>query len=147
MQNQTQRCLFPIFLHPESQKCMKFQWRGQLFQFLCLCSGLGNDKTDKVDGAANNLFRRYFNYGGFNRGIDSGSRQSDLCSTRFGFLDKHKNISFGALSNFRASRYGNKFKRNDFDTSRGEKEQNRGTASISIEDTKSDYQRVASGYT
>ena len=35
---------FSVPLHPESQKFVRFQWKGQLFQFLCLCFGLGTAK-------------------------------------------------------------------------------------------------------
>lgn len=53
------------------------------------------DKTEKVDSANNDNFRQYFNYVSLNkRGIDNNSRESDLCSKEFGFLDKHTKISF-----------------------------------------------------
>ena len=32
---------FNIPLHPETQKYVRFQWKGNLYQFLCLCFGLG----------------------------------------------------------------------------------------------------------
>ena len=32
---------FSVPLHPKSQKFVRVQWKGQLFQFLCLCFGLG----------------------------------------------------------------------------------------------------------
>ena len=32
---------FSIPLYPETQKYVRFQWQGNLYQFLCLCFGLG----------------------------------------------------------------------------------------------------------
>ena len=32
---------FSIPLHPETQKYVRFQWKGNLYQFLCLYFGLG----------------------------------------------------------------------------------------------------------
>ena len=40
-------------------------------------------------------------------------------SPRFGVSNKHQKVSFVALSKLRVSRSGNKFKGNDFSTSRG----------------------------
>ena len=33
---------FSIPLHLETQKYVRFQWKGNLYQFLCLCFGLGS---------------------------------------------------------------------------------------------------------
>ena len=41
MQILSQDAYFSVLLHPESQKFVRFQWKGQLFQFLCLCFDLG----------------------------------------------------------------------------------------------------------
>lgn len=68
-----------------------------------------NSSIKKVDGATNKNSRRYFNYGNFDRVIDNGSRLSDVSSTKFPFLDKHEEISFETMSNFKVSRCGNKF--------------------------------------
>lgn len=37
---------FLVHLHPESQKFGRFQWKGQLFQLLCLCFCL--DRAPKI---------------------------------------------------------------------------------------------------
>ena len=52
-----------------------------------------NSSAEDVDNANNNISRR-FSHCNFNRGIDSGSRQSDISSTGFEFLDKQKEINF-----------------------------------------------------
>ena len=33
---------FSIPLHPEAQKYVRFQWKENLYQFICLCFGLGS---------------------------------------------------------------------------------------------------------
>ena len=78
----------------------------------------------------------FFNHDNFNRGIDNpktNPRQSDISSAVFGFPDKLKATSSAAISNFRVSRRGNKFKEHDFKTSKREGEQDSRTVSICIE--------------
>ena len=148
---------FSVPLHPKSQKFVRVQWKGQLFQFLCLCFGLGPapklfTKLLKTPVALlRKLMVRLIKFP--NNILIMAASIEELTLARdsliyllqgLGFVINIKKFSFAALLKLRVSRGRNKFKGYDFSTSRGKEERTSGAVSIYLKESIGGNQRVES---
>ena len=121
---------FGISLDKRSRKYILFQWEGNLYEFLCLCFGLGPaplifTKLLKIAIALltrikkYNIFRRHASDGP-NVEINFASKGDiDFSVTKFRFCDKFKKLTTNTSEGIRVFGISNKFSKHDVSLASG----------------------------
>ena len=124
---------FAIPLSVKSRKYVRFQWKGFLYEFCCLCFGLSPAplvftkllkvpiflSLEKTQCKNNNLPRQHTTNGIFIRGLVDGKRYTDIHISTLTFSDQYQKVLPRAIIDFRISRGDSRFRGSDFEPSQG----------------------------
>ena len=118
---------FSVPIHKSSRKYLRFLWEGNLYEFLCLCFGLGrsidfhknNENThcfaSPIKHSNYNLSRRHVNSGSVYSGINLASRHSYLPLVTIRLYNQLQKVNFVSSSENRISGINNRFLKNGID--------------------------------
>ena len=122
---------FCVPLSQESQKLVRFYWSGNLYEFLCLCFGLGpapriftklikiptHIVTKANKDSINCISRRFLDFGQDKRGVSRESRHSDSCFAMSRICNKREEIGIDTLTENTVFRNVGRFFKNGVDPS------------------------------
>ena len=122
---------FGIPLDKSSRKYIRFQWEGSLYEFLCLCFGLGSSPSDfhktsedpncliKEDQCKNNIFGRHVSNGPNAARNFASKGDIDFSVTKFRFCDKFKKVATNTSEGNRVFGISDKFSKHDVSIASG----------------------------
>ena len=128
---------FAVPPHSSSQKYIRFKWKGNLYQFLCLCFVLSSasrvfTKLMKIPISVIGKWNVRLIIFLEDLLITASTKKEliqardtlifDISSSNFGVFDQQKQIRVTTMPDFTVSRCGNKFERNEFITSQDKKD-------------------------
>ena len=116
---------FRVPLDQNSRKFVRFQWKETLYEFMCLCFGLGPALrvftkllkipiSEKDQYQSDNIFGRYIDFESHNTTGSHESRLRHISPAKCGLYNKHKESNFALMSENRNSGNGDRFNQNDF---------------------------------
>ena len=127
-------CILQCPIDQNSRKFVRFQLKRTLYEFICLCFGLGPaprvftkllkiPSPQKDQYQSDNIFQRYVDFESHNTRSSHIPRHSHISPADFGLYNKYKEINFAPMSQNRISGNGDRFNQNDFfiDTREGTK--------------------------
>ena len=116
---------FSVPLDQNSRKFVRFQWKETLYEFMCLCFGLGPALrvftkllkipiSEKDQYQSDNIFGRYIDFESHNTTGSHEPRLRHISPAKCGLYNKHKESNFALMSENRNSGNGDRFNQNDF---------------------------------